>query len=41
MLYSKIKFIKDLLKDNINGVINIGANKKLCLKSYVKIFFKN
>ena len=41
MLYSKIKFIKDLLKDNLNELVNIEANKKLCLELYVKIFFKN
>jgi hypothetical protein len=26
ILYSKIKFIKNLLKDNINAVVNIGTN---------------
>ena len=41
MLHSKIKFIKVLLKDNIKGVLHVEANDKLCIKSYVKIVFKN
>jgi hypothetical protein len=40
MLYSKIKFIKVLLKDNINGVVHVEANDKLCIKSYIKIVLK-
>jgi FkbM family methyltransferase len=41
MLYSEIQIIRNLFKNNINGVIHVGAHDGSCVKSYLKIGIKN